>query len=122
MAKFDYLKAKKTATGLIDKFGQDGTFTTPSVNGGIDPATGDPVASSVITKNGLVTPVLSYKEQEINGSNIKGGDGFVYFAGDTLPVIGDNITINAETWRVILVTNITSVNNIIVFTKVQLRK
>lgn len=121
MAKFDYEDARDTAKALIDEFGANGAFVTPAANGGIDAATGDPTGASPITKNGVVTPIFDYEVNEINGTSVLSGDGKAFFYG-AVPSIGDTHVQNDQTWRVVGLTSFTSVDGILVYVQVQLRK
>ena len=121
MAKFDYVDAKNTAKTLIDEFGASGSFTSPEANGGIDPATGDISAATPVVKTGVVTPVLNYKASEIDGTSVLNGDGYAFFYG-TAPSIGDVHVQNGETWRVVSVSGLMSVEGVEVYIQVQLRK
>lgn len=120
VAKFDYVKAQATAKKLVEKFGESGTFTR-TVQGAIDPATGEQGASTNISNNGTVTPVLRFSNDEVNGESVQRDDGFVFFDGGEV-AINDNVTINGETWRCVDVSKIKSVNGVLVYQKVQLRK
>ena len=121
MAKFDYEKARLKAAKIIAKFGGPGTFKTPPKNGGLDPKTGDPISQGEILKPGLITPIIKYKGQEIDGDSIIGGDGSIFFEGPKIN-IGDQVTINGETWRAIGFETLSSIEGIVVFTQIQLRK
>lgn len=120
MAKFDYTKAQATVKKLVEKFGESGSFTR-TVQGAIDPATGEQGASTETTISGTVTPVLRFSNDEVNGESVQRGDGYVYFDGDEL-AINDKVTINGEKWRCVDVSKIKSVSGVLVYQKVQLRK
>ena len=120
VAKFDYVKAQATAKKLVEKFGESGTFIR-TVQGAIDPATGEQGDNTTISINGTVTPVLRFSNDEINGESVQRDDGFVFFDGGEL-AINDNITINGETWRCVDVSKIKSVSGVLVYQKVQLRR
>lgn len=120
MSKFDYSKAQATAQRLIDKFGDGGSFTRTS-QGNIDPVTGNSTGGSTLTISGTITPILSYKNSEVDGASIMQGDGYAYFDGQGLRV-GDYTTVNNETWRVVSVSGITSISGVNVYQKVQVRR
>jgi hypothetical protein len=121
VAKFDYQDARDTAKALIDEFGAGGSFVTPASDGGIDAATGDPTGASPIVKNGVVTPILDYEAKEIDGTSVLSGDGKAFFYG-AAPSIGDVHVQNDQTWRVVGFSSFTSVDGIVVYAQVQLRK
>ena len=120
MAKFDYGKAQETAERLIDKYGAPGSFTR-TTQGDIDPATGEQGAGTTTMINGTVTPVLSYKASEINGESVQRGDGYVYFDGGEI-AINDKATINGDLYRCVDVSSIKSVEGVLVYQKIQLRR
>lgn len=120
VAKFDYGKAQETAERLIDKYGAPGSFTR-TTQGDIDPATGEQGAGTTTMINGTVTPVLSYKASEINGESVQRGDGYVYFDGGEI-AINDKATINGDLYRCVDVSSIKSVEGVLVYQKIQLRR
>ena len=124
MAKFDYVAARAVAEKLIKQFGQNGDFTVKGSGGGgyddfgnVIPAQPDTFIPAVIT------PILSYKKHEIDNETILASDGYIfaYTDVDSVPV-DSRITINSDTYRVIDNVNLTSVDDIVVYTKYQLRK
>ena len=120
VAKFDYIKAQTTAKKLVEKFGESVTFIR-TVQGAIDPATGEQGANTTVSIGGTVTPVLRFSNDEINGESVQRDDGFVFFDGGEL-AINDKIAINGETWRCVDVSKIKSVSGVLVYQKVQLRR
>lgn len=118
--KFDYAEVEQSAKELIEFFGGDGSFSR--IDGGsIDPFTGEASLQTTETLNGTVTPVLSYKASEIDGTVIQQGDGYVFFYGEALG-IGDTATLNGQDYRVINVSKIESVEGVLVYQKVQVRR
>ena len=120
MAKFDYAEAAQDAKELIDEFGGAGSFSRVS-GGGIDPVTGDSTPETTTTVTGTVTPVLSYRANEVNGESVLQGDGYVFFDGAAV-LVDDYITINAEVWRAVNISKIESVDGVTVYQRVQLRR
>jgi len=119
---FDYAEARETAENIITNFGQAGTFTLRGDTGGYD-ENGDviaPSADTVIT--GTITPLLRYKKHEIDGESIRIGDNFVFFHSTTAPTINMQTTVNSESFRVVKVEILTSVDDINVYRKIQLRQ
>lgn len=121
--KFDYTKARLTATNLITKFGEPSTITKPGVTGGYD-AFGNPIANTPpVNVNGTVTPLLSYKIDEVDGETIQRQDSYVFFDTDGTPEIGMNITINGQKYAVVdIPLRIQSVGGVTVLNKLQLRR
>ena len=120
---FDYSEARAAAEALIGEFGESATLSKPGTDAGYDPNTGDPIQSipgSYVT--GLVTPLLSYKSTEIDGELIQAGDSFCFFHSDEAPEIGMALTINGHDWRVVSIVDLTSVDGVNVFRKLQLRR
>ena len=120
MAKFDYNQAAADAKELIEEFGGPGSFVRVT-GGGIDPATGDSSASTTETITGTVTPILNYRADEVNGESVKRGDGYVYFDGASVS-INDTTTMNGEVWRAVDVITLKSVDGVLVYQRVQLRR
>lgn len=117
---FDYAAAAITASELIHKFGGAGTFTIAGSDGGYD-NDGNPIAGQPdVTISGTVTPLLQYKRQEIDGTNIQMGDSYVFFDGSPVPD-GATITINGNELIAVSATTLTSVDGVLVFQKIQLR-
>lgn len=120
MAKFDYEQARRDADTLIDDFGGPGSFTrvTP---GAIDQATGEVGPSQTALIDGVITPILRYMNNEINGESVRRDDGYVYFSGGEI-AINDTTVLNGETLRAVDVTKLKSVSGTLVYQKVQLRR
>ena len=68
-----------------------------------------------------MTPILPFKQNEIDGKTIQTGDGYVFFHSDTAPTIGYLHTQNGDTWRAVNIMEMTSVDGVHVYCKVQLR-
>lgn len=121
--KFDYSKAREVAAKLIDKFGAPSTFVVAGQNAGGYDDFGNVIAPSSDTViNGTITPLLSYKQAEINGETIQQGDGYVFFHSDTAPPIDSKTTINGLVYRAVWVEQLSSVGGVNVLRKVQLRR
>lgn len=123
MTKFDYGKARRVAKGLIDKFGQAGSFTKEGGGAGGYDDFGNvilPEPDTVIS--GIVTPLLSYKQQEIDGEQIKSTDSYVFFHSEAEPPIGAKAVMNGSEYRVVNVKKLDSVDDVNVYRKLQLRR
>lgn len=124
MAAFDYNKAHSVAIALITKFGQGSQAVKKGNASGWDESTGDPIAATPdLVILGMVTPLLQYNQNEIDGESIKIGDSYVFFdAFDGNVEIDMMFTINGNQFRVVSMYRMVSVDNIKVFNKIQLRK
>lgn len=123
MAKFDYDKARQVAKGLIDKFGQPGSFTKEGGGAGGYDDFGNVIPSEPDTViSGIVTPLLSYKQQEVDGEQIKSTDSYVFFHSEVEPPIGVKSTLNGNEYRVVNVKKLDSVDDVSVYRKLQLRR
>ena len=124
--KFDYSNARNVAAKLIDKFGESGSFVAAGTgSGGYDDFgnTGNTIVpSSYMVINGIITPLLSYKQSEIDGEAIQQGDGYVFFHSDTAPPVGATTTLNGLVYRAVWAESLDSVAGVNVFRKVQLRR
>ena len=126
---FDYSEARATAEAIIGEFGESATLSKPGTDAGYDPNTGDPIPSTPGSYvNGLVTPLLEYDTQtrsgasEEAGETILSGDKFCFFHSAEAPEIGMALTINGHDWRVVSIVDLTSVDGVNVFRKLQLRR
>lgn len=123
MAKFNYDKARQVAEGLIDKFGQAGSFIKEGSGAGGYDNFGNPLpADPDIVINGVVTPLLSYNQQEIDGEQIKSTDSYVFFHSEAEPPIGAKTVLNGDEYRVVDIKKLDSVDDINVYRKLQLRR
>ena len=122
MAAFDYANARSVAVKLITKFGQAGQVIKEGNESGWDSSGNVIAAQPDVTIDGIVTPLLQYKQFEIDGEHVLATDSYVFFDSSTAPEIGMMITINAQQFRVVNVTIMTSVDGINVYRKLQLRK
>lgn len=123
MAAFDYVKARSVAKGLIEKFGQAGAFTKEGGGAGGYDDFGNvipPEPDTVIS--GAVTPLLSYKQQEIDGEQIKSTDSYVFFHSEAEPPIGAKTVLNGDEYRVVDIKKLDSVDSVNVYRKLQLRR
>lgn len=120
--KFEYTKARAIAEGLINKFGEAGSFIVKGLDGGVD-EWGDPTAGTPDQVfNGTVTPLLSYKQGEVDGEQILKTDSYVFFHCDEVPPIDSKITINGKEFRAVDIVRLDSVAGVNVYVKVQLRR
>ena len=121
MSKFDYDNSRLTAEKLITKFGQPNTVKIKGNDGGFDEF-GDPIPPVPDTFiNGITTPLLQYKSAEIDGETIQYDDSYIFFHSDIAPEIGNHTEINGKIFRVVDLMTLTSVDNINVYRKLQLR-
>lgn len=122
MATFDYAKARLTAAKIINKFGENGTFTIPAADGGYD-AFGNPVSNTpAVNLDGIVTPLLNYNKDEMDGETIQREDSYVFFDTDGEPEIGMNTTVNGEKYAVMNIEKLESAGGVNVYHKLQLRR
>lgn len=122
MTAFDYNKAHAVAVKLITKFGQTGEVVKVGNDSGYDTSgNAIPVQSGFVT-NGRVTPLLRYKKSEVDGESVLMTDSYVFFESSSSPGVGMMITINDEQFRIIDISKLTSVDDISVYRKLQLRR
>ena len=117
---FDYAAAALTAKSLVENFGGSGLFVIKGATGGED-INGDPIADEPDTTiSGTITPLLQYKQKEVDGTNVLMGDSYVFFNGDSVP---DNAitTVNGKEFRAVKSTALTSVDGVRIYQKIQVR-
>ncbi len=119
---FDYVGARTLAKELITTFGGAGSFVKKGSTGGYDSSGNLTPDTPDVVITGLTTPLLSYKNMEIDGSTIISGDSYLFFHSETAPTIGMQTTVNGIEFRVVDLITLTSVDNINVYRKIQLRK
>ena len=119
---FNYSKVRDTAKRIITNFGGAGQVIKKGIpSGGFDD-NGDSIAATAdVTISGIITPLLRFKKSEIDGSAIQTDDTFVFFHSDTAPEIDMQITLNSKTFRIIDIVTLSSVDDINVFRRLQLR-
>lgn len=121
MAKFDYSKARLVAENLIDKFGDSGEFVIKGNDGGFDQS-GNPIPPEPdVIFSGIVTPLLKYKQHEIDGEKIKATDSFVFFHSEDEPQIDSAIIMGGVEYLAKDIQKLDSVSGINVYRKIQLR-
>ena len=119
---FDYVDAKATADRLIAKFGAPAQLVKDNSGGGFD-SDGNAIPDAPDTIiNGICTPILRYKRAEIDGQNIQYDDGYVYFSTDGVPEIGMTLTLNNDVFRIVNTMPLTSVDGVVVYRKLQVRR
>jgi hypothetical protein len=95
-------------------------FTPALVND--DDEWGDPVADTpAVEIHGISTPIFSFKTADVDGNNIKFGDGYVYFHSEEDPEIDMQITINSITHIIRGIKQLTSGGGVNVYRRLHLR-
>jgi hypothetical protein len=95
--KFDYSRSKDTAYRLINRFGQELTFTR-EVGEAYDPSTG---TVSTTTESYSADAVwLNYRNDEIDDSIVLQGDARVLVAASV--EVDDRVTFEGDEWRVVI--------------------
>lgn len=122
MVAFNYNKAYEVAKKLIEKFGGSGSFVVTGSTGGYDDDGNVIPDIPDRTISGTVTPMLQYKSMEIDGSTIQTGDSYIFADTSAEVPINAVITLNGDTFRVVNVQGITSVDGVKVYRKLQLRR
>lgn len=119
---YNYVAARKTMLRVITKYGQPGFVILKGTKAGPDDA-GDTVPATPDTLiNGKITPLVQYKTNEIDGVSILQGDAWVYFHSDTVIDIDMQTTVNGKTFRIVGTFPLSSVDDINIFQRLQLRK
>jgi hypothetical protein len=114
--KFDYSRSKDTAYRLINRFGQELTFTR-QVGESYDPSTG---TVSTTTENYSADAVwLNYKNDEIDESIVLQGDARVLIAANVQ--VDDRVTFEGDEWRVVVARPLNPAG-IELYTEAQVRK
>lgn len=120
---YDYAAARRLAEKVITKFGAAGSVVKKGITGGGFDANGDVIPDSPdVIIPGLVTPLVQFKTKEIDGTTIQAGDSYVFFHSDTIPAVDMQITINTETFRIVGIIKLSSVGDVNIFRRLQLRK
>tara|TARA_R110002096_G_scaffold167979_3_gene338396 strand:+ start:110 stop:478 length:369 start_codon:yes stop_codon:yes gene_type:complete len=122
MAAFDYVNANAVAVKLITKFGQAGQVIKEGNASGWDSSGNVIPTQPDITIDGIVTPLLQYKKHEIDGEHILATDSYVFFSSNVAPEIDMMITINSQKFRIQNLVILTSVDDINVYRRLQLRR
>lgn len=122
MATIDYSAKRATAERLITKFGDSGSFILKGISGGRDAFGNVTAVTDDVVIDGIITPLLSYDNAEIDGSMILSTDSYCYFHSDTAPEVGYTVTINSDEYRAESIERLDSIGGINVYVKVQLRK
>ena len=122
MSKFDYVKARKYAESIIGDFGASGSVYTLGEDGGED-MLGNPLPSIPgVVIDGLVTPLLKYKQAEVNGQNILATDNYIFLHSELEPEIDMLHDSGGNTYRVMDIVKLDSVDGVRIYRKLQLRK
>ena len=120
---YDYAAARKLALKVITKFGAPGSVVKKGVSGGGFDNNGDPIPDSPdVTILGTVTPLVRFKTSEIDGETILKGDSWVFFHSEVEPEVDMQTTINFETFRIVAIGDLSSVGDVNIFRRLQLRK
>jgi len=118
---FNYSEARSRAEKIITKFGSAGIVILKGSSGGFDD-NGDATPDTPDTTiNGIITPLVKYKTSEIDDKSIQNGDAWVFFHSDSDITINMQTTVNSKTFRVVDVIKLSSVDDINIYTRLQLR-
>ena len=121
---FDYNEYRETAAGMITDYGGAGQIVKKGTTGGKN-VSGDVTADTPdLTIDGIVTPLVKYKTSEIDGDSILNGDSWVYWQTDSATEIEVNmqITLNSVTFSIKDINPFSSIDDINLYYKLQLRK
>lgn len=106
---FNYTALQTSAGSLLQNFGRQLTFTR-TTDGAYDPDTGTASpTTSTFTKYGCV---FNYTDAERGDTNIEEGDRRVLAEGHSYQV-GDTVSLDSETYRIISVSNIQPAGTIV---------
>ena len=121
---FDYAKARATAKKIISKFGQTSSLVKKGTTGGFDEGGNAEADSPDITIDGIITPLVSYKDNEVDGESIIIGDAWAFFYTESTVEIKVDMqaTVNGKTFSVKGIKRLSSVDDINIYTRLQLRK
>ncbi len=120
---FDYAQARKDAQEIIGEFGAAGTFIISDASeGGYDDFGNPAPPQPAVTIDGIVAPLLRYKQHQIDGERILATDNYVFFHSETAPQIDNKITINGNRYIAQSIERLDSLDDINIYVKVQLRK
>ena len=125
MATIDYTAKRATAERLIKKFGAAGEFILKGSAGGYDAYGNVAADTGDVIISGTVTPLLPFSPtiEEQTNSAILSSDKHCLFHSETKPEIGYTHTQNGNEYRVVaILSEIESVDGVVVFTQLQLRK
>ena len=119
---YNYTTARATARRSILKYGSTGSVIQKGQSGGYDDE-GDAIADTAdVTITGIATSLVLFDNKEIDGESILTGDSWVYWQSDTAIAAGMQITLNSITFKIMAVTAVQSIANVIIYERLQLRK
>tara|TARA_R100000479_G_scaffold123679_1_gene63942 strand:- start:560 stop:910 length:351 start_codon:yes stop_codon:yes gene_type:complete len=114
---FNYGSLESSAEKLLQRFGRELTFTR-TTDGTYSPNTGTVATTSSTYKK--FACVFDYTDAEIGNGNVEQGDRRVLAQGHTYE-IGDTVSLDSETYRIISISNIQPAD-IIMACNLQVRK
>lgn len=119
---FNYDKANATAKKIINKYGGAGSLIKKGTTGGFDSGGNTKPDSPDVAIDGIITPLVKYKSNEIDGETIIKGDSWVFFQSASLVEIDMQTTINNKTFSVKGIETLSSISDINIFQRLHLRK
>lgn len=126
MAEFDYNEARETAKEIIEFFGDPVDLIKLGQAGGYDEYD-NPVADEPDTTiSGTCSPLLDYDASMMGAYNeadtqIQVGDKYCYYHADSSPELGMQITVNSVLYVVKSIVWLSSLSDVRIYTKLQLR-
>lgn len=121
---FDYEDARETAKEIINDYGSASSIVKKGTTGGFDSGGNVQADSADIVINGIITPLISYKTNEIDDDSIITGDAWAFFYTESVVAIAIDMqtTINGKTFSIKGIKSLSSIEDVNVYTKLQLRK
>lgn len=119
---FDYDKAKATASRIISKYGSAGSVIRQGTTGGFDAGGNAKPDQPDYIISGVITPIIKYRTDEIDGTKILKGDGWCLFDSEETPEVNMTTNVNGVVWRIVDIDTLESVSGVVIRRMLQLRK
>lgn len=122
---YNYTTARATARRSILKHGSTGDVIQKGQSGGYDDE-GDVVAdTSDVTISGILTPLVLFGKEEIDGSSIIKGDSWVHWQADDESdqvTVNMQVTLNSSTFEIKAVEAVESNAGKVIYERLVLKK
>jgi len=119
---YDWDNARLISLGQIEKYGAPGSVVKKGTTGGFDSNGDVKAAVPDVVIPGTITSLSDYKPREIDGTVIQVGDSWAYFHSETPPEIGMQTTVNGVDFRIVGTPKLVSLDGVVIWQKLQLRK
>jgi hypothetical protein len=117
----DYESTSAEIKAFLEEYGELLELTLKGNSGGFDSSGNSISPTADTTIEGVCTPIVRFRNSEVDGKTIISGDGYCLFQGTQDAAVGMLIPMYGNTYRVVDENGVKSINGIRLYQKLQVR-